>query len=123
MKRIFTINILLLAALLAGCATANGNVTPGSTLPTPEISVTLVPDPASAMNLYLEAMKAEDYATMYAMLSDCEPPGHRREDLKRHNDAYNEMSAEMTYDVRSTMTIPIRRVAYGLNYATASSVS
>jgi penicillin-binding protein 2 len=122
MKRIFAINIFLLAALLAGCATANGAVTPGSALPTPVISVTLVPDPASAMNLYLEAMKAEDYATMYAMLSDASRLAISEEDfIKRHNDAYNEMSLqEMTYDVRSTMTNPgTAEVAYGLNYATA----
>ena len=122
MKRIFTINILLLAALLAGCATANGNVTPGSELPTPEITVVIPPDPASAMNLYLEAMKAEDYATMYAMLSDASRLAVSQEDFaKRHNDAYNEMSLqEMTYDVRSTMTNPnSAEVAYGLNYATA----
>ena len=122
MKRIFAINILLLAALLAGCAQSNGSVTPGSGLPTPEISVVIPPDPASAMNAYLEAMKAEDYATMYAMLSDASRQAISQEDfVKRHNDAYNEMSLqEMTYDVRSTMTNPSSaEVAYGVNYATA----
>ena len=122
MKRIFVINILLLAALLAGCVTANGSVTPGSALPTPEITVKIPPDPAAAMNQYLEAMKAEDYATMYAMLSEASRRSISQEDFaKRHNEAYNEMSLqEMTFDVRSTMTNPgTAEVAYGLNYATA----
>jgi len=122
MKRIFTINILLLAALLAGCAQSNGSATPGSGLPTPEITVVIPPDPASAMNAYLEAMKTEDYTAMYAMLSDASRQAITQEDFaKRHNDAYNEMSLqEMTYDVRSTMTDPgTAEVAYGLNYATA----
>ena len=95
MKQIFTLNFLLLAALLAGCGTANGAVTPGSALPTPEITVVIPPDPASAMNLYLEAMKAEDYATMYAMLSNASRLAIYEEDfIKRHNDAYNEMSMQ-----------------------------
>jgi penicillin-binding protein 2 len=122
MKRIFWINLLLLAALLAGCGRANGTITPGSTLPTPEITVVNVPDPASALKAYLEAMKAEDYAAMYAMLSADSQKSITAEDFaKRHKDSYNEMSMQgMNFDVRSTLTNPASaEVAYGLDYVTA----
>ena len=122
MKRILWINLLLLAALIAGCGRANGTNTPGSSLPTPEITVVNVPDPASALKAYLEAMKAEDYTTMYNMLSADSQKSISAEDFaKRHKDAYNEMSMqEMNFDVRSTLTNPgSAEVAYGLDYVTA----
>jgi penicillin-binding protein 2 len=123
MKRILWINILLLAALLAGCARANGTATTGGmSLPTPEISVTTVPDAASALKTYLAAMKAEDYTTMYSLLSADSQKSISEEDFaKRHKDAYNEMSMQqMNFDVRSTLTNPgTAEVAYGLDYVTA----
>lgn len=122
MKRIFRLNILLLAALLAGCARATGTVTPGGGLPTPPITVTLAPDITSALNKYLEAMKAGDYATMYDMLSaDSKKSITEADFAKRHNDAFNEMSMQdVKYDVRSTLTNPgSAEVAYGLDYVTA----
>jgi cell division protein FtsI/penicillin-binding protein 2 len=122
MKRILWINLLLLAALIAGCGRASGTNTPGSSLPTPEISVTNVPDAASALKAYLEAMKAEDYTAMYTMLSADSQKSISAEDfVKRHKDAYNEMSMQnMNFDVRSTLTNPgSAEVAYGLDYVTA----
>jgi cell division protein FtsI/penicillin-binding protein 2 len=123
MKRTFWINLLLLAALLTGCARATSlPATPGSGLPTPDITVVNVPDPASAMSKYLEATKAEDYTTMYRMLSAASQQAISEEDfIKHYNDAFNEMSMqEMAYELRSTMTNPgSAEVAYGLNYKTA----
>jgi penicillin-binding protein 2 len=123
MKRTIWINLLLLSALLAGCGRATGtSATPGSGLPTPEITVVNVPDPTSALNKYLEAMKAGDYTTMYRMLSADSQKAISEEDFaKRHNDAFNEMSMqEVAYEIRSTLTNPgSAEVAYGLNYKTA----
>jgi penicillin-binding protein 2 len=55
---------LILAMFLASCGPQ-----PAAELPTPQAEVTTVPDVESSAQAFLTAWQAQDYATMYAMLS------------------------------------------------------
>ena len=58
--------LLLAAFIISAC----GGKTPLQTeLPTPQISVTSVPDVDTTVNGYLNAWKSLDYAAMYGLLS------------------------------------------------------
>ena len=77
--RIYRWVILLLALLIAGCnsGTSPATITPGATetpsatvvLPTPVQKTTPVPNADDAVRAYLDAWKADEYASMYAMLT------------------------------------------------------
>ncbi len=75
MKRLRWINLVFLIVLLSAC----GRGTPTSAgLPTAFIQTTRPPDAEAAMKAYLQAMVAEDYTSMYAMLDQAEPDEHQR---------------------------------------------
>jgi len=71
--------VLLLFVFVAGCNGLAGEATPTSvpeatatsspTLPPPDQKTTPVPDPDRAVQAYLDAWKADDYGSMYAMLT------------------------------------------------------
>jgi len=71
--------VLLLFVFVAGCNGLVGEATPTSvpeatatsspTLPPPDQKTTPVPDPDRAVQAYLDAWKADDYGSMYAMLT------------------------------------------------------
>ena len=71
--------ILLLIVFVAGCdglvgdptstSAPTATETPAPTLPPPDQKTTPIPDPDQAVQAYLDAWKADDYASMYAMLT------------------------------------------------------
>ncbi len=67
-----------LLVLVSGCATGNGPISffPTSTpLPAPQVGITSVPDVTPVMNAFLDALKREDYASMYALLNKATQAG------------------------------------------------
>jgi penicillin-binding protein 2 len=120
------INILLVAAFISGCARTSANGGSGSKggdgLPTPQIQTTGAPDVTGTLTLYLEAMKAGDYTTMYRVLSADSHKAISAEDFaKRHSQAFDEMALkEMTYQIGSTLTNPgTADAAYSVDYKTS----
>jgi len=99
--------------LLAGCATGNGPISslfPTPTpLPTPRVGITSVPDAAPAMSAFLEALKKEDYAAMYALLDKTSQAAITQEDFSaRYLEALNKMSAaSLDYEVGAATTSPV----------------
>lgn len=67
--------LLVLTMLLSACGLQNPDTTPTTTLapartlPSASIRTTSAPDPDSAARTYLNAWKAEDFASMYALLT------------------------------------------------------
>jgi len=75
------------------------------------------------MRTYLEAFKADDYATMYGMLTQISRDAISQEDFAaRHSDAINKMSAgSIDYEILSALINNpyTAQVAYRLTYHTA----
>ena len=98
------INIILVLVFLTACT---GNIGP-SELPTAQVSFTHAPSAEDALVSYLEALKVEDYAGMYAMLAQASRDATSQDDFaKRYTDALNAMSANtIEYSILSSLTNP-----------------
>lgn len=85
--------------ILAACASNQGGgiseiFATDTPLPTAKVEVTPAPNVDAAVNAFFEALKQDDYESMYAMLSQASQSAISLEDFsKRWNDALNEMSA------------------------------
>jgi penicillin-binding protein 2 len=80
------------------------------------------PDADAALGAYLDAFKADDYNTMYGLISKVSQDTITLEDFARRNrDALNEMSAgSFDYEVLSSLVSPYSsEVAYRITYHTA----
>ncbi|HEY3313367.1 MAG TPA: penicillin-binding transpeptidase domain-containing protein [Anaerolineales bacterium] len=105
--RLLILSITL--AFLAGCGTPGGNTgTPGSvnpssggTLPTPVVRVTNAPDAQTAIRLFLEAWKSDDYAGMYPLITQESQKSISLDDfVARYQDSMNALTLkEMTYEI------------------------
>lgn len=101
--------VLLLAfGLVAGCAGGGSNVsgsqTPtGKTLPTPIVHVTAAPKPDGTLRGYLEAWKADDYASMYNLLTPESQQTISLEEFdKKYRAAMNALTlAQLNYEILS----------------------
>lgn len=93
--RLFSL-LVLFSLLFSACgapASSGENSTPGKELPTPVVHITAAPEPVSAMNLYLDAWQKNDYAAMYALLSETSRAAINEEDFtKRYRGAVNAMA-------------------------------
>ncbi len=120
---------LLLTLLLLGACTASPGGVPGislfkptSTLPPPQVGVTSAPDAQAAMNQFLAAMKNNDFASMYAMLSSSTQAALSQDDFTRkYNDALDTMgAASLDYQVMSQLLSPNEaQVGFRITYHTA----
>jgi penicillin-binding protein 2 len=126
MKSFRLINLLLIAAFLAGCSrsgTNSGNGgNGGNGLPTPQVRTTGAPEVTTILTSYLDAMKAGDYAAMYQALSADSQKAISQEDFeKRHSQAFDEMALqEITYQIGSTLTNPSTAdAAFNVDYKSA----
>lgn len=114
---------LFLLVLLMACG--RGTILPPSSTPTlapPIINITPVPSAEEAMRAFLEAMQAENYSAMYAMLSRASREAFTLEDFsKRYADALLTMNVrEIEYTIVSTLTKPLTaQVAFNILYRTA----
>jgi penicillin-binding protein 2 len=130
MKSIRWLQLILMLGLLAACAPAsvNGTPQPGclfctpKPLPTAHARITPAPDAHAAMANFLEALKNNDYATMYAMLSKDSQASITQDDFKnKYNDALNMMgAATIDYEIHSIQLSPsTAQVGFNITYHTA----
>lgn len=126
MKLLRWIHILLLPALLSACAGSGLNV-PGfptdTPKPPPQITIVSSAEPDLTLTAYLDAFKADDYNTMYSLLSRVSQDAITLEDFARRNrDALNIMSAgSFDYEVLSSYKLSpySAEVAFRVTYHTA----
>lgn len=124
MKRNPILSIVLILAFLAGCGGQGGNGTPQPgepTLPAPAVRVTSAPDAKGAILDFLEAWSKDDYASMYAQLTQESQQSITVEDFdKRYRDAMNKMTLkELSYEVLSANTSPTSsQVTFRVGYKT-----
>ncbi len=121
-----TIFLTVAAALILSACSGDGGIfptaVPTATLPNPQVTIKSAPDARAAMTLFLDAYAAEDYATMYASLSQLSREATPQEDFsQRYNDALNAMSLQsMNTEILSVLTNPnSAQVAFRMTYTTA----
>lgn len=100
--------LFLALTFLVGCAGPGGNglineTPPGKTLPTPIVHVTAAPQADGTLRGFLEAWKADDYASMYGMLTpDSQQAISLEEFDKKYRDAMNLLTlSELGYEILS----------------------
>lgn len=130
MKLLRWISLILILALLPSCSASPGGgigfpsmfSTP-TPLPTPVAKITAAPDAQGPMQAYLEAFKAEDYATMYQMLTQASRGAISADDFATsYRDALNTMSAgSFDYEILSALVASpfAAQVAFRVVYHTA----
>ena len=124
MKFLRWLNAIVVLTFLTSCSGGSGiSIFPTETsLPQPIVTVFGAPDADAALAAYLDAFKADDYNTMYGLISKVSQDGITLEDFARRNrDALNEMSAgSFDYEVLSSLVSPYAsEVAYRVTYHTA----
>ncbi|HXQ32528.1 MAG TPA: NTF2-like N-terminal transpeptidase domain-containing protein, partial [Anaerolineales bacterium] len=124
MKFLRWLNAIVVLTFLTSCSDGSGiSIFPTETpLPQPIVTVLGAPDADAALAAYLDAFKADDYNTMYGLISKVSQDGITLEDFARRNrDALNEMSAgSFDYEVLSSLVSPYAsEVAYRVTYHTA----
>ena len=95
MKFLRWLNLIVVISFLSACGANVPSIFPTSTaLPPPPVTIVSAPDPNIAVKAYLDAFKADDYNTMYGLVSKVTRDAITLEDFaKRNRDALNEMSA------------------------------
>ena len=128
MKASRWLNLVLVAGFLAACSANPNGAGPLSLfgtetpLPTAHAEITPAPDAQAAVKAFFEALKNNDYSSMYAMLSKASRDSITQEDFsKRYNDALNNMSASsLDFELISASPSPsTAEVAYRITYHTA----
>jgi hypothetical protein len=80
--------ILILLSFLTGCTQARSSstptISPSPTLGAVSVGITPAPDANLAARAFLEAWKANDYASMYSMLTSVSKDAISQEDFEKH---------------------------------------
>src|SRR5258706_5092896 len=103
------LSLALTLVLLAGCSgKSGGGLFNPATLPAPQVSVTRAPEPQSALQSFLEAWKADDYATMYGLITQESQKAINAEDFdKRYRDAMTKLTLkELQYIIGTVSKNP-----------------
>lgn len=122
MKR--SLLMLLLLMLLTACARPQGaatDIAPTPTLPQPVVNITRPPDGMEIAASFLAAWQAEDYTTMYSLLTQVARDAISEEDFAaRYRDMAQNMSLQtLDYQVLSVLTNPSSaQVAYEADFNT-----
>src|SRR5688572_21048384 len=124
MKFLRWLNVIVILTFLTSCSGGSGiPIFPTETpLPQPIVTVVGAPDADAALRAYLDAFKADDYNTMYGLISKVSQDTITLEDFARRNrDALNEMSAgSFDYEILSSLVSPYSsEVAFRITYHTA----
>src|SRR5512139_3625410 len=125
MKFLRWLNIVILLTFLSACSSSPlplPTIPTNTSLPQPVVNVTPAPDVSATLAKYLEAFKADEYNTMYALLSKVSQDAITLEEFaKRNRDALNEMSAgSFDYEVLSSLiNVYSSQVSYRITYHTA----
>ncbi len=102
------ISLALAFVFLVSCGgEPNGGSTP-SRLPTAAVTTIPAPDTEAALQTFLEALKSEDFATMYQQISKASQAAINEADFTQHyTDALNKMGVqEVEYSILSALTHP-----------------
>jgi penicillin-binding protein 2 len=112
MKTFRWLGFAIVLALISGCATGNNPIssffpTPTS-LPPPEVGITSVPDATPVMKTFLEALKQDDFAAMYALLDKTSQAAITQDDFViRYRESLNFMSASsLDFELFAATTNP-----------------
>jgi penicillin-binding protein 2 len=125
MKFLRWLNIISVLTFLSACSPSGigGSIFPTDTpLPPPIVTVNSAPSQDAALAAYLDAFKAEDYNTMYALLSKVSQDSTTLEDFAlRNRDSLNIMSAgSFDYEILSSLVnVYSSEVSYRVTYHTA----
>jgi penicillin-binding protein 2 len=125
MKLFRWLSIIVVLTYLSACSSTGigGPIFPTDTaLPQPIVTIVPAPDVDAVLTAYLEAFKADDYNTMYGLLSKVSQDGIPLEDFaKRNKNALNEMSAgSFDYEVLSSLLKTFSsEVSFRMTYHTA----
>lgn len=127
MKPIRWLQLTLMMLLLAACSSKSGSggislFGPSPTLPPPHVGITPAPDAEAAMRNFLEALKSNDFASMYTMLSKVSQAAVTQDAFSaKYNDALNTMgAAKQDYEVLSQLLSPsVAQVGFRITYHTA----
>ncbi|RPJ26201.1 MAG: hypothetical protein EHM33_12400 [Chloroflexi bacterium] len=125
MKFLRWLNIIVILTFLSACG-ANGVEIPifptDTSLPPPDVTITSAPSVDPVLTKYLDAFKADDYNTMYSLLSKVSQDTLTLEDFAlRNRDALNTMSAgSFDYEVLSSLVnVYSAEVSFRVTYHTA----
>ncbi len=128
MKPLRWINLILIFTLLSACSIGSDGIFPPifstpTPLPKPQSTVISPPDAEQPIRNYLDAFKAEDYTTMYGMLTQVSRDAISAEDFAAyHSEALNVMSAGgFDYEILSVLINNpyTAQVAFRIIYHTA----
>lgn len=115
--------IVVFAMLLGACSQIVPPVFRTKTpLPTAVVTIIPAPDADAVVNAYFEALKNNDFAVMYNLLTQVSRDAITLEDFsQRYNDALNKMSAtSFDYDILSSLINPHNaEIGYRITYHTA----
>ena len=129
MKPVHLLNLILVLIFLTGCGGVGGTST--LPLPTVQVNVTHVPSADAALRAFLDAMSravtgttslAEDYTTMYSMITQTNRDAISQDDFSKHyTDDLNAMSAKtVEYNILSMLTDPQNsQVSFHITYHTS----
>lgn len=100
--------LLILALVITACNNGQGQSTRTSSLPTPQISTTSVPDTPSFIDTYMQAWQNADYAAMYGMVSTPVRAAISQEDFskKYQNTEYSLTMQSLDYSILSVLANP-----------------
>jgi len=125
MKFLRLLNLIGIFVMLAACApgteTPGVSVTPTSSLPTPQVGVTSMPDITETFEAFISAWRADDYAEMYGMLNTASQQSISQDDFVAfYKESMNTMSLkQLEYSINATQTTTKSAdVSYHLIYRT-----
>jgi penicillin-binding protein 2 len=113
---------VVVLTLLTGCVTGDGGLSffPTPTpLPPPQVGITSVPNATPALNTFLDALKNNDYAAMYAVLDKASQAAIPQEDFAtRYREALNTLSASsLDFEVgAATISPTAAQIPFRLTY-------
>ena len=126
MKFFRWLNLIVIMTFLSACGSGGQGLLPASAtdtpLPQPPVTIISAPDPNPVITTYLDAYKADDYNTMYNLVSKVTQDALPLDEFARRNrDALNQMSAgSFDYELLSSLVNPYSaEVAYKVTYHTA----
>ena len=128
MKSIRWFQLILSMLLLVACSSKSGSsggislFGPTPTLRPPQVGITSAPDAESAMRNFLEALKNNNFTSMYALLSKSSQQAVTQDIFtKKYNDALDTMgAAKLDYEVISQLLSPAAaQVGFRIIYHTS----